>query len=123
TYILLQNRMGEGRRLIGGAAWAWWAYLGDYRKNPVTQKRLESFAGNHGLPEERFYNLLCLAFGADPVQFDDLTHAGYLPPARAQTCIYEYAKVADAFQQEINPHINRDLAKHILDTTYLPCPV
>src|SRR5262249_19193594 len=36
TYILLQNRMGEGRRLIGGAAWAWWAYLGDYRKNPVT---------------------------------------------------------------------------------------
>ena len=123
TYILLQNRMGEGRRLIGGAAWAWWAYLADYRKNPVRQKRLEAFANNHGLPEERFYNLLCLAFGADPGQFGDLIEAGYLPRSRAQSCTYEFAKVADAFHKEISPHIDRELAQQVLDTNWLPGPV
>ena len=37
----------------------------------MVRKRITAFAGDHGLPEERFYNLLCLAFGADPVQFAD----------------------------------------------------
>jgi Putative metallopeptidase len=123
TYILLQNRMGEGRRLIGGVAWAWWAYLADYRKNPVRQKRLEAFANNHGLPEQRFYNLLCLAFGADPAQFGDLTESGYLPRSRAQSCMNEYARVADAFHKEISPHIDRALGQQVLDTNWLPGPV
>jgi Putative metallopeptidase len=123
TYILLQNRMGEGRRLIGGAAWAWWAYVADYRKNPVRQNRLQAFANNHGLPEERFYNLLCMAFGADPVQFDDLTGAGYLPRGRAQSCVHEYAKVAEAFRKEISPHVDRELAEQVLETNWLAGPV
>ena len=29
------------------------------------QTRLAAFASDHGLPQERFYNLLCLAFGAN----------------------------------------------------------
>jgi hypothetical protein len=30
TYIVLQFGEGQAHRLIGGAAWAWRAYLGDY---------------------------------------------------------------------------------------------
>ena len=30
----------------------------------MVQVRLEGFASDHGLPQERFYNLLCLAYGA-----------------------------------------------------------
>ena len=51
TYIMLQNQMSEARRLIGGAAWAWRSYIGDYRRDPVVQVRLESFASDHGLPK------------------------------------------------------------------------
>ena len=40
TYIMLQFGGEQARRLIGGPAWAWRAYLGDYRKNPVMQTRL-----------------------------------------------------------------------------------
>ena len=47
TYIMLQNRTGEARRLIGGAAWAWWAYMEDYRRNPVVRVRLEGFSNIH----------------------------------------------------------------------------
>ena len=123
TFIMLQNRMGEARRLIEGAAWAWSAYMRDYRRNPVVQVRLERFSNNHGLPEQRFYNLLCLAYGADPLQFAHLTQEGYLPPMRAPLCQYEYKKVADAFDKEIRPHIDHEMAKQVLDTNWLPGPV
>jgi Putative metallopeptidase len=122
TYIMLQNQRAETFRLIGGAAWAWWAYMKDYRRNPVVQVRLEGFASDHGLPQERFYNLLCLAYGADPVLFDDLTQVGYLPPTRAPRCKREYAKLADAFHKEISPHIDQEMAKRVLQTNWLPDP-
>jgi Putative metallopeptidase len=48
TYIMLQFGRAQARRLIGGAAWAWRAYLGDYRRNPVVQTRLAGFASDHG---------------------------------------------------------------------------
>jgi hypothetical protein len=120
TYILLQFGRGQARRLIGGAAWAWRAYLGDYKRNPVVRKRIAAFADNHGLPEERFYNLLCLAFGADPVQFADVHN--YLPPTRLSTCKFEYRTLVNAFHKEISPHIDQEIAKRVLDTNWLPDP-
>ena len=88
TYIMLQFGGGQARRLIGGAAWAWRTYLGDYRRNPVMQTRLAAFSSDHGLPQERFYKLLCLAFGANRVEFADAE--SFLPPTRTPSCPYEY---------------------------------
>jgi hypothetical protein len=34
TYIMLQFGEGQAHRLIAGAAWAWRAYLGDYKRIP-----------------------------------------------------------------------------------------
>ena len=37
---------------------------------------MENYASVHGLPQQRFYNLLCLAYGADfPATFADVTNA------------------------------------------------
>jgi hypothetical protein len=93
--------------------------LGDYKRNPVVRKRIADFANNHGLPEERFYNLLCLAFG-DPVQFADAN--SYLPPARLSTCKFEYLTLVNAFHKEISPHIDQEMARRVLDTDWLPDP-
>ena len=81
---MLQFGKERARRLIAGGAWAWRMYVADYRTKPIVQTQLAGFASNHGQPEERFYNLMCLAFGADPVTFADLTEDGYLPPNRCQ---------------------------------------
>jgi hypothetical protein len=118
TYIMLQFGKGQARRLIGGAAWAWRAYLGDYRRNPVMQTRLAAFSSDHGLPQERFYNLLCLAYGADSVEFAEAQ--SFLPPTRAPSCPYEYKTLVRAFHKEISPHIDQELAKQVLDTNWLP---
>jgi len=106
--------------LIGGAAWAWRMYLGDYKRNPLVRKRMADFASDHGLPEERFYNLLCLAFGADPVEFADAED--YLPTTRAPNCEFEYRTLVNAFHKEISPHIDQEMARRVLDTNWLPAP-
>ena len=120
TYIMLQFRGEQARRLIGGAAWAWRSYLGDYRRNPVVQTRLAAFSSDHGQPQERFYNLLCLAFGANKVEFADA--GSFLPPTRAPSCPYEYRTLVRAFHKEIIPHIDQDMAKRVLSTNWLSDP-
>jgi hypothetical protein len=120
TYIMLQFGKDQARRLIGGAAWAWRAYLGDYKRNPMVRMRISAFAGNHGLPEERFYNVLCLAYGADPVLFVDAVD--YLPSARLSNCEFEYRMLVHAFHKEIRPHIDQEMARRVLDTNWLPDP-
>jgi len=117
TYIMLQFGEGQAHRLIAGAAWAWRAYLGDYKKNPVVPLRLSAFGSDHGLPQERFYNLVCLSFGADRAGFADL--ANYLPPTRAPGCAFEYRTLVRAFKKEISPHIDPEMARRVLDTNWL----
>jgi hypothetical protein len=117
TYIMLQFGEGQAHRLLAGAAWAWRAYLGDYKKNPVVPLRLSAFGNDHGLPQERFYNMACLAFGADRVGFADL--GNYLPPTRAPGCQFEYRTLVRAFKKEISPHIDAEMARRILDTNWL----
>jgi hypothetical protein len=117
TYIMLQFGEGQAHRLIAGAAWAWRAYLGDYKKNPVVPLRLSAFGSDHGLPQERFYNLVCLAFGADRVGFADF--ANYLPPTRVPGCLFEYRTLVRAFEKEITPHIDHEIGRRVLDTNWL----
>jgi Putative metallopeptidase len=117
TYIMLQFGEGQAHRLIAGAAWAWRAYLGDYKKNPVVPLRLSAFGSDHGLPQERFYNLVCLSFGADRAGFADL--ANYLPPTRVPGCAFEYRTLVRAFKKEISPHIDPEMARRVLDTDWL----
>lgn len=119
TYVMLQ--FAEARRLILGAAWAWNEYMQDYKRNPVVSVRLAGFADNHGLPQERFYNLACLAFGSNPVRFADLER--YIPATRVGNCAHEYLVLANAFHKEIHPHIDLGLAKDVVGADWLSGPV
>jgi hypothetical protein len=122
AYVMLQMGKDQAKRLIGGAAWAWKGYIADYRTNPVIQQQLAAFASNHGQPQERFYDLMCLAYGADPVTFAMLTQDGFLPPNRAPDCKYEYKTLADAFDQEIEPHVDQKMKRQVMDSSWLPAP-
>jgi Putative metallopeptidase len=59
AYLLLQFAKDDARRLILGVAYA---YNVDASK-PVPPKK-NPFADEHGLPAQRFYNVLCMAYGA-----------------------------------------------------------
>jgi hypothetical protein len=70
-----------------------------------------------GLPQERFYNLLCLAVGAHREVFADLEV--YLPSTRSPRCVYEYRTLVHAFDKAFSPHIDREMANRVLNTDWL----
>jgi hypothetical protein len=115
-------QFAEARQLIIGAAWKWNAYVQNYKMNPVVQVRLVGFASDHGLPQERFYNVLCMAFGANPVLFKDFVQEGYLPATRAANCVREYLRFSKSFEKVIAPHVDYELAKGIVGANWIPAP-
>jgi hypothetical protein len=115
TYIMLRFDKEEARRLILGSAYQ---YKGDLSSPTVTIKQ-QSFADEHGTSAQRFYNLLCTAYGADPKLFADVVEKGFLPEERAVGCQREYAQLAHAFETLIGPHIDRKLARK-LHKSWLP---
>jgi Putative metallopeptidase len=115
-YIILHFGKADARRLILGAAHSYKKYV----QNPTVTAPLTAFSDEHGPPAQRFYNLLCLAYGADPVLFADVVEMKYLPKERARVCRGQYGELNYAFQQLILPHLDRQLAKQVMDKSWLP---
>jgi hypothetical protein len=107
AYLLLQFAKKDARRLIVGVAYS---YNIDASK-PSTKKN--PFADEHGLPAQRFYNVLCMAYGADSKLFADLVEKGYLPKERAEGCEGEYDQVTLAMTKLIRPYIDQTRAKRV----------
>jgi hypothetical protein len=107
AFMLLQFGGDDARRLIGGVAYTYFvdAQQPSTKENPL--------ADEHGLPMQRFYNLLCMAYGADPKLFADLVEKKYLPKGRAEGCEDEYQQVSFAMDKLIRPYVDRKLAKQV----------
>jgi Putative metallopeptidase len=107
AYVLLQFAESDARRLIYGVGYS---YNVDASK-PSTKKN--PYADEHGLPAQRFYNVLCMAYGADSKLFADLVSKGYLPSERAEGCADEYDQVIRALNKLIGPYIDQARAKQV----------
>ena len=115
AYIMLKFDRPEARRLILGSAYQ---YKGDL-SSPTVMVEQQKFADEHGTPAQRFFNLLCMAYGADPKLFADVVEKGFLPQDRAAGCEREYAQTSHAFDTLIGPHIDRRIAR-TLHKRWLP---
>jgi hypothetical protein len=115
AYIMLQLGKVEVRRLIGGVAYAYKTEAEAATKPPT----MTHFADVHGTPAQRFYNVLCIAYGADKQLFGDIVEKGYLPKDRAEDCKDEYQQVAYAYEKLIGPHVDRARAKKVFDKRWL----
>jgi hypothetical protein len=118
AFLMLQFRE-NAPRLIMGAAWSYHAFIKDVRENPKATLPLAAFSSNHGQPEERFFNLECMAYGSDRARYAYLVETGLLPKSRAKDCKYEYDVMKFAFDKEILPHIDRAVAEQVLAKDWL----
>ena len=85
-----------------------------YKHEASTRSPDESdFADVHGLDVQRFYNVLCMAYGSDPEAFGGIVEKGYLPKDRAEGCGEEYAQVGYAVQKLISPSLERKAVKKV----------
>ena len=110
AYVLLQMAKDDTRRLMLGVA-----YLGSRQAQEEMARMLTTadFADIHELPRQRYYNVLCMAYGEDPILFSDAIEFWHLPEERAKRCNYEYRRFQYAFQSLISPYVDYAMAERV----------
>jgi hypothetical protein len=100
AYILLRAGPDIAGRVLAGAAWM-------YKSDASSRTADESdFSDVHGLDVQRYYNVLCMAYGSDPKKFAGAETKGGLPKDRAEGCQDEYAQVGYAVRKLISPSLD-----------------
>ena len=113
AFILLQFGNDVARRTIVGAALL-------FRQMAVDQQPgTADYAAVHGLPAQRFINVLCIAYGAQPKLFADYVKQGFLPVFRIGYCRWEYQQIAHAFKTLISPHVDPVLQEKVRGREWL----
>ena len=69
------------------------------------QMDARAFADTHDLDEQRYYNLMCWAYGADPLVRAYIVVESGLPPERSQSCQQEYAQMSSSWERLLSPHL------------------
>jgi hypothetical protein len=117
THFLLHFGGTLSQRLIWGAAYSYNDYMKHAKDKPKVTLPVIEFASDHGAPEQRFYNLVCIAYGFDPKIFATVVEKGYLPDRRAKVCEFEYSNLSYAITKLVGPHLDQDKAEKAFETT------
>jgi hypothetical protein len=108
-FIVLQFGKEVAWRTITGVAWFLSQAFDSGRVN---------YADTRSAAPQRFYNILCIAYGSDTKTFGFLSPKSsgqtvYLPAGRAENCEGEYAQLKFAFDKTIMPNVDSDLLKKV----------
>jgi hypothetical protein len=98
TVALLESG-GEGEQAAVSAA-VWFALNARGRRVSTLH-----YADEHSLDAQRFYNILCWIYGADPARQASLVQQGYLPHERARRCPSEHQQMARSWDLLLAPHL------------------
>jgi hypothetical protein len=118
TFLMLMLGQKEAFPLIMGATYTFQSFL----RKPEISAPIAAFSDIHGPPAQRYFNLICIAYGARPDTFKEVIDKHYLPQSRAGDCAFEYSALAWAFNHLIEPNIDRELGQKVLDRNWLPVP-
>ena len=106
AYIILLQDEETASRLIRGTAYAFLTEAKEDRSASSIE-----YTSEHGLAEQRYYNVLCMAYGAYPDFFSDLGSLEIIPADRAELCQDEFEQIEDAYKALILTHVDEDVAK------------
>ena len=120
AYLYLQLGEEESRRLIRGTLYNYLVVeTHDEDSAQTVDEFIEDSAETHSLPAQRAYNLICMAYGANPKSFGDMATKAKLPDHRKEFCVEEYEQVHQAYVDLIRPHVDRELADKVFDKSLL----
>jgi hypothetical protein len=106
-FIMLQFGQDVALRTISGTAYAYQQQAKQSNWSRTT------FADEHETDEQRFYNYLCLAYGAQPATFQRFVDSNILPAKRAANCGREYRQIQRSFMKTVMPHVDQEVMKKV----------
>jgi hypothetical protein len=101
AFVLLQAGPDVASRTLRATAWTF--------RHDARDRKLDDtdFADVHGLDAQRFYDLVCLAYGKDPVTFREAPEKAGLPLDRAEECAAEWRQVRYGYQTVLAKYLDR----------------
>jgi hypothetical protein len=96
--LLLLEQGPAGDSLLSGVA-AWLTLMAE-----ADELDDLSFASDHGIGQQRVYNLICWIYGRDPNRYPEIRDEGWLPATRRDRCPAEYRRLRDSWQRLLAPH-------------------
>src|ERR1700719_306880 len=64
-----------------------------------------AYYDEHGLNQQRAFQIVCYMVGADPIRFKDLAAETKLPKDRQQSCAEDYRDAAKSWGVVLQPHL------------------
>jgi hypothetical protein len=113
TLINIKSQFSE--RVLAEAAKGW--FMADRRD--AKEGEMELYYDEHGLNQQRAYQIVCYMVGADPVRFKDLATETKLPKDRQESCSDDYRRAAKAWTVLLGDHLrSADQPETRIDVTY-----
>jgi Putative metallopeptidase len=73
----------------------------------------------HGLSQQRAYQIVCLMVGSDKDRYQDLARETRLPPDRQESCATDYGDASNSWNLLLQPHLRApDQPKTPIDVAY-----
>jgi len=104
-------------RVLAEAAKGW--FMADRRDRKTGDK--VAFYDEHGLNQQRAYQIVCLMVGSDEDKFKDLARETKLPESRQDSCAGDFSNAAYSWDLLLKPHRRSpDQPKTKIDVVYGP---
>jgi hypothetical protein len=114
---LLRVGSDFSHRVLTNAAKGW--FFADRRDRASGD--LVAFYDEHGLNQQRAYQIVCLMVGSDDEKFKDLADETKLPEERRDSCAGDYSNVSYSWELVLRPHRRApDQPKTKIDVVYGP---
>jgi len=102
-------------RVLAEAAKGW--FLADRRDMSVGDS--VAFYDEHGLNQQRAYQIVCLMVGSDADKFKDVAAETKLPQGRQESCARDFKSAAHSWDLVLTPHVRApDQPKTKIDVEY-----
>jgi Putative metallopeptidase len=114
---LIRSGSNFSHRVLIEAAEGW--FMADRRDQKMGDK--VAYYDEHGLNQQRAYQIVCLMLGSDDENFEDLARETNLPEERRDACAEDYSNAAYSWDLVLKPHRRvPDQPKTTIDVIYGP---
>jgi Putative metallopeptidase len=115
VFMLLRVGSDFSHRALVDAAEGWFLAA---RRDEKTGQRV-AYYSEHGLNQQRAYQIVCFMVGSDEDKFKDLAAETKLPEERQDTCAGDYSNAAYSWAVMLKPHRRTpDQPKAQIDVVY-----
>ena len=115
TLRLIRIGSAFSRRVLAEATKGW--FLSARRDQETGDKVV--YYDEHGLDQQRAYQIVCLMVGSDKDKFKDLASETKLPEDRQDSCAQDYSDASYAWDFLLKPHLRSpDQSKTKIDVVY-----